>query len=138
VLRRGEAISLLPDQNSGDVFVPFFDVPAGTVAGPAAFALRTGAALIPTYCVRQPDDSYRVLILPPVPAQKSANDRDRSADIARVTGEANRVLESVIRRYPDQWLWLHNRWKSAFEEKNRPLWPDGYDYETLHARWSLD
>jgi KDO2-lipid IV(A) lauroyltransferase len=132
VLRRGAAISLLPDQNSGDVFVPFFGVPAGTVAGPASFALHTGAPLIPAYCVREPDDRYRILFLPPIPAQKTG---DREADVARVMAEANRVLEGVIRRYPDQWLWLHNRWKAAFEEKNRPRWPAGYDYAALEARW---
>jgi KDO2-lipid IV(A) lauroyltransferase len=132
VLRRGEVVSLLPDQNSGDVFVPFFGVPAGTVAGPASLALHTGAALLPTYCVRQPDHTYRVEVLPPIPVEATG---DRAADVARVTAEANRVLEAVVRRYPDQWLWLHNRWKSAFEERNRARWPAEHDYEAARRRW---
>lgn len=132
VLRRGEAIILLPDQNSGDLFLPFFGVPAGTVAGPASLALHTGADLIPCYCVREPDDRYRILTLPALSVVPTG---DHEADVARIMTEANRVLEGVIRDYPDQWLWLHNRWKSAFEEKNRPRWPAGFDFETARARW---
>ena len=132
VLRRGEAIILLPDQNSGDLFVPFFGVPAGTVAGPASLALHTGAALLPAYCLREADDRYRILFLPPIPVRATG---DREADVSGVMAEVNRVLEEVIRRYPDQWLWVHNRWKSAFEEKNRPRWPAGFDFAAARARW---
>lgn len=131
-LRRGEAIVLLPDQNSGDLFVPFFGVPAGTVAGPASLALHTGAPLLPSYCVRQPDDTYKIIFLPPIPAEPTG---DRAADVTRVMGEANRVLESVVRQFPEQWLWLHDRWRSAFEEKNRSRWPEGLDCEAALARW---
>ena len=138
-LKRGEAVGLLPDQNSGDVFVPFFGVPCGTVAGPAAFALRTGAALIPTYCVRKPDDTYKFIALPPVDVVSTG---DREADVARITGETNRVLEGMVRQYPDQWLWLHNRWKSAFEKKNHArAWHSeaagGANYQAAQERWGL-
>jgi len=126
VLKRGEALALLPDQNSGDLFVPFFGVPAGTVAGPALLARRTGAALIPIYCLRRPDDTHRVIVLPPIPADPAAT---QDADVERMMGEVNRVLEAVIREHPDQWLWLHNRWKSAFEEKNLPRWPGSVSSE---------
>jgi KDO2-lipid IV(A) lauroyltransferase len=132
VLRRGEMISLLPDQNSGDLFVPFFGVPVGTVAGPASLALHTGATLLPCYCVRRPDDTYEVLFFSPIPSVPMG---DRQADLVRITGEVNRVLEQAVRRYPDQWLWLHNRWRSAFEEKNRARWPEGFDYEAARALW---
>jgi KDO2-lipid IV(A) lauroyltransferase len=125
-LRRGEAIGLLPDQNSGDVFAPFFGVPAGTPAGPASLALHTGAVLIPVYCVydpASPEHAFKVLCLPPVDATPTGA---KDADVARIMAELNLALEGVIRQYPDQWLWLHNRWKSAFEEKNRErAWPDG-------------
>jgi KDO2-lipid IV(A) lauroyltransferase len=116
LLKKNKSIGLLPDQNSGDIFVPFFGVPAGTVAGPATLSLHTGAALIPVYCVRQPDDRYRLQMLPPIDTHSTG---DREADQRRIMGDVNQALESVIRQYPDQWLWLHNRWKSAFEEKNR-------------------
>ena len=116
VLQRGEAIIILPDQNSGDVFVPFFGVPTGTVAGPASLALHTGAALLPVFCLENPDGSYRVICKPPVVAVPTG---DREADVKRIMSEFNFILETVIRQNVDQWLWLHNRWKSSLEEKNR-------------------
>lgn len=115
LLKKNQAVGLLPDQNSGDVFVPFFGVPAGTVAGPATLALHTGATLIPTYCVRLPDDTYRLMILPPISTESTG---DKDTDVRRIMGDVNDALESVIRRYPSQWLWLHNRWKSVFEGSN--------------------
>lgn len=131
-LSRGEVITLGVDQNSGDAFVPFLNVPAGTVTGPAKLALHTGAPLLPAFCLREPDDRYRMLFLPPIVAQKTG---DREADVIRVTTQINQALEKVVRAHPDQWLWLHNRWKSAFEEKNRARWPQEHDFEAAHARW---
>jgi KDO2-lipid IV(A) lauroyltransferase len=132
VLKANRAIGILPDQNSGDIFVPFFGVPAGTAVGPASLALRTGATLIPAYCVREPDDTYRLLLSPPLDTTPTG---DHEADVRRVTEAVNNSLESIVRRYPDQWLWVHNRWKSAFEEGNLPrAWPDGKN-EAVWARW---
>ena len=137
-LKSNQAVGLLPDQNSGDVFVPFFGVPAGTPAGPATFALRTGAVILPSFCVRLPDNRYRVLFLSPIPAEATA---DKEGDVRRVTEAINQCLESVVRQYPEQWLWLHNRWKSAFEEKNHErCWTietQGSEdaYRSAAARW---
>jgi KDO2-lipid IV(A) lauroyltransferase len=132
VLKRKEVLTLGVDQNSGDLFLPFFGVPAGTVAGPALLALRTGVPLLPAFCVSEPDDTYRILFLKPLRPESTGN---KDADIARTMAEVNAILETVVRQYPEQWLWLHNRWKSAFEEKNRERWPEGYDFEAAHARW---
>ena len=137
VLRRGEAVFLMPDQNSGDVFVPFFGVPCGTVVGPASLALHTGAALIPIYCVQE-KMGYRVICLPEVTVQ---NPSGGEAEVARLTSELNVVLEQMVRRYPAQWLWLHNRWKSAFEEKNHArAWPAPQytpcDFDAARKRWT--
>ncbi len=132
VLRKGNAICLLPDQNSGDVFVPFFGVPCGTVAGPASLALHTGAPLIPIYCVEE-GTGYRVICLPEIKIENAAGGE---AEIARLTTEVNAVLEAVIRRFPSQWLWLHNRWKSAFEEKNHArAWQTEVGFADALARW---
>jgi len=131
-LKKGRTVTLGVDQNSGDLFVPFFGVPVGTVAGPAMFALRTGAPLLPAFCVAEPDGRYRMIFLPPIMAVSTG---DRDADMARTMTEVNDVLESIIRRYPEQWLWLHNRWKSAFEEKNRARWPAGFDFDASRRLW---
>jgi KDO2-lipid IV(A) lauroyltransferase len=109
-LRANEAVGILPDQNAGDVFVEFFGQKAGSVAGPAVFHLRTGAPLVPLFNVRLPDDRHRVEILPPLRFEPSG---DAQADYQRIMQALHDVLEGYVRRYPDQWLWLHDRWKSA-------------------------
>lgn len=133
LLRKNEGIALLPDQNSGDMFIPFFGVPAGTVAGPASLALHTGATLVVGYCVRLPDDTYLIRVHPPISTHSTG---DREADAHRIMTEVNQILESVVREYPEQWLWVHNRWKSAFEEGNRKrAFPDGIPGD-LWQRWN--
>lgn len=132
-LREGEVIGILPDQNSGDLFVPFFDVPAGTPTGPAQLALRTGAPVIPAFCILRPDDTYRILVRPPIPLPAG---EDRATQIQQIMQAINQEIEAAVREYPEQWLWLHNRWKSAFEEKNRARWPAGYSFEAIEPRWS--
>jgi KDO2-lipid IV(A) lauroyltransferase len=109
-LRANEAVGILPDQNAGDVFVEFFGQKAGSVAGPAVFHLRTGAPLVPLFNVRLPGDYHRVEILPPMRFEPTG---DAQADYQRIMQALHDVLESYVRRYPDQWLWLHDRWKSA-------------------------
>jgi KDO2-lipid IV(A) lauroyltransferase len=134
LLKRNEGVGLLPDQNSGDLFVPFLGVPAGTVAGPASLALHTGATLIPCYCVRQLDNTYRLLFLSPIAPTPTG---DKQADTVRIMTAVNFALEEIVREYPDQWLWLHNRWKSAFEETNQErAFPHGIPDE-LQQRWHL-
>lgn len=132
-LQRKEVVGILHDQNSGDVFVPFFGVPAGTPVGPAVLALKTGAPLIPAYCLAKPDGTYKILVRPAIPVEDTGN---RDADLKRIMAAATADLEEVVRAYPEQWLWLHNRWKSAFEEKNRGCWEEGFDYSALQARWN--
>ncbi len=136
-LKQGDVVGILPDQNSGDVFAPFFGVPAGTAAGPALFALRTGAPIIPSYTVRLPDDTYLTRFFPPLTIQPTG---DRSADVQQIMTQANLILEENIRQYPDQWLWLHNRWKSAFEAKNAVrAWhsdSSGPQYSEVLGRWN--
>lgn len=109
-LRNNEAVGILPDQNAGDVFVEFFGQKAGSVAGPAIFHLRTGAPIVPLFNVRLPDDYHRIEILPPLCFESTG---DIQADSQRIMQALHDILERYIRRYPDQWLWLHDRWKSA-------------------------
>jgi KDO2-lipid IV(A) lauroyltransferase len=133
ILRRGEAICLLADQSSSDVFVPFFGIPTGTVAGPASLALHTRALLIPIFCVQLPDGSFRVVCLPPITVRRT---EDHDADVARVTADINAALEAAIREYPDQWLWLHNRWKASFDERySARAWKDADAHQSALSRW---
>ncbi|MDR3706887.1 MAG: lysophospholipid acyltransferase family protein [Capsulimonadaceae bacterium] len=107
-LKRGEIVAMLPDQKSEDCWVPFFGRLAGTVAGPAIMALRTGAPLIPCFCVRQPDDTHHILALPRIDATSTG---DQHADVERIMTDVNAAIEKAVRMYPDQWLWLHDRWR---------------------------
>lgn len=115
-LRANEAVGILPDQNAGDVFVEFFGQKAGCVAGPAIFHLRTGAPIVPLFNVRLPGDYHRIEILPPMHFEPSG---DLQADAQRIMQAWHDLLESYVRRYPDQWLWLHDRWKSGRKLANR-------------------
>ncbi|MCS7309534.1 MAG: lysophospholipid acyltransferase family protein [Armatimonadota bacterium] len=113
-LRRNELVALLPDQNAGDLFVPFFGRLAGTVAGPALLALRSGAPLLPVFCTRQPDNTYLFEMLPPLVAQPSGN---KERDVLDIMTRLTALIEQQIRKHPAQWLWLHNRWKTRPPEE---------------------
>lgn len=121
-LRSGGVIAILPDQKSDDLFVPFFDVVTGTVAGPAVLSLKTGAPILPMFCPRQPDGTYRMVLKPEIDVHSTG---DAAADTARIMADINLVIEDMVREYPDQWLWLHDRWKIRPTQGSAPeLAPD--------------
>ena len=112
-LRRGEAVGMLIDQGvqaHEGVFVDFFGRPACTTTGAALLALRTGAAVIPAHLVRDPGrDTYRMVFYEELEVTRTGDaDRDIHENTQRFTG----AIEGMVRRYPDQWLWGHRRWKT--------------------------
>jgi KDO2-lipid IV(A) lauroyltransferase len=109
-LRRNEILAILLDQNTaeGGVFVPFYGKPASTATGPAVFALKTGAAIVPTFCLREPDGTHVMRAWPPIYPEPSG---DRQRDILDLTARITRVIEQQVRERPELWCWLHNRWK---------------------------
>lgn len=109
-LRRNEIVCLLGDQYAtGGVKVDFFGHPAPTAAGPVVLSLRTGARIVPMFIVRRPDNRYCLYIEPPFPREIKPlePEKDTLENMARLTG----LIESYVRRYPDQWAWLHRRWR---------------------------
>ena len=115
-LKNGRLVAVLVDQNAGrhGIAAPFFGVPVSTVPTPAELALRTGAAIIPGFALRTgPGFRYRTWFEPALEIRYDAEDRE--AEVLRVTTELNTRLEAAIRQAPEQWLWLHRRWK-----KKRP------------------
>jgi KDO2-lipid IV(A) lauroyltransferase len=110
----GRELLVLPfDQNSTrglGVFVDFFGVPASTNSGIARLALRTGAPVVPVFIVRDGTRArHRVHVLPIIYAQRSG---DLESDVRRATQQFSDVFESMVRRHPEQWLWVHKRWKT--------------------------
>jgi KDO2-lipid IV(A) lauroyltransferase len=124
ILHEGGVIGVLADQNTVPteaVFVDFFGIPAATTSGIARLARRTGAAVVPAYSYWDPQiRKYRLRY---EPALELAATEDEQSDILNYSARFNQVIEDYVRRFPDQWLWVHRRWK------NRPahecaLYPD--------------
>jgi len=115
-LRQNEAVGILFDQNttrSEGVFAEFFGIPAATTPSLALFALRTGAAVVPGFLIW--DESlkkHRLRLDPPVELIDTGN---LDHDVLENTKLFNKILEGYIRKYPDQWLWIHRRWKTRPE-----------------------
>ncbi len=113
MLRNNGILFLQIDQNTrakSGVFVDFFGYSVPTFTGPVVMALRTGAAIVPIFIVRNDDNTHKIIIDPPVKLELSGDkDRDIVANIARLT----KISESYIRRYPEQWWWVHRRFRKA-------------------------
>jgi len=109
-LRRGEVVAQLMDQalpSRSAVFVPFFGRPASTTPALSTAALRTGAPTFVMLAARE-GDRLRVFSEGPI---VMADTGDHRRDVLDHTARVTQVIESYIRRYPEQWLWLHRRWK---------------------------
>ena len=115
-LRNNETVGILMDQNTvreEGVFAEFFGIPAATTPSIALFALRTGAAVVPGFLIW--DESlgkHRLRLDPPV---ELINTGDLDHDVLENTKLFNKILEGYVRKYPDQWLWIHRRWKTRPE-----------------------
>jgi len=115
-LRQNEAVGILFDQNttrSEGVFAEFFGIPAATTPAIALFAQRAGAAVIPGFLIWDEKlGKHRLRLDPPV---ELINTGDLDHDVLENTKRFNRVLEEYVRKYPEQWLWIHRRWKTRPE-----------------------
>jgi KDO2-lipid IV(A) lauroyltransferase len=111
-LREGRLVAIMLDQNvqaKDGIFVRFFGRPACTTTVAAALAIKTGCPIVPARCVRRPDGRYRMAYGPLV--EWTASGR-RDEDIAALTQQLTSVIEGWVRETPEQWLWLHRRWKT--------------------------
>ena len=112
-MRAGETVGILMDTNMTPpqgVFAQFFGIEACTASGLARVALKTGAAVLPGFLVWEAKERRYVLHFGPELRFTKTGDAVR--DILAATQQCNDVLEAWIRRYPDQWLWIHRRWKT--------------------------
>ncbi len=116
-LKASKIIGLLPDQDRDSVrgiFVDFFGVPAYTTIAPVKFAMALEAPILPAFMVRMPGNRYK-LVLGNLMRPKIEGG-DRAASIRQYTEAWMKDFEAVIRQYPEQWGWMHDRWKTRPEE----------------------
>lgn len=109
VLKKQAVIGILVDQNlyTGGIFVDFFGRPAATTTLPALLHLRTGAPIVMASTLRQ-KDRFRLIYDPPIYASDQGVSEER---IREVTEKISHAVESMIRKHPENWFWIHNRWK---------------------------
>lgn len=121
-MKCGETVGILMDTNMTPpqgVFVDFFGIKACTASGLARIALRTDAAVVPGFTIWDKSlGKYRLRFDPAVELVRTGN---LEADIVANTQRFTKVIEDYIRQYPDQWLWVHRRWKTR-PEGEKPLY----------------
>jgi len=112
-MKAGETVGILMDTNMTPpqgVFVDFFGIPACTASGLARIALRTDAAVVPRFTIWDRElRKYRLRFDPALALIRTGHEE---ADIVANTALFTKVIEQYVRRYPDQWLWVHRRWKT--------------------------
>lgn len=111
VLKSGGSVALLIDQDTRvkSRFVNFFGTPAATPVGATVMALKTGAAIVPTYIYLGKDWKQHMHILPEISLNVSGNDE---ADMVYNTQILTNFIEQQVRSHPEQWVWMHERWKT--------------------------
>jgi KDO2-lipid IV(A) lauroyltransferase len=114
-------LAILIDQDTKvrGVFVDFFGKPAHTPIGGAMLAMDSGAPVLPTFYLKKDDDTYEFIIEKELPLVMTGN---RRQDMEENTRLFHAVIEKYIKKYPTQWVWIHNRWKTRpemIDEKDR-------------------
>ena len=114
-LGRNRVVGLLIDQDIRDipgVFVPFFGRQAWTPSGLATLAIRMRCPVVPGFIRRRPDGTHHAQILPPLEIPESGSLEER---VEQLTTTATAVIEEQIRAQPEQWVWMHRRWRTRPE-----------------------
>lgn len=119
-IRRGGILAFVIDQNirTESVRIPFFGRPALTPIGPARFAVRTGAVVVAAFDERRPDGTHLLRFLEPVQCTKDD-------DPVELTARMTAAIEEQIRRVPEQWVWMHDRWRERPKWDQTEKWRDG-------------
>jgi KDO2-lipid IV(A) lauroyltransferase len=110
-LKKNWIVYALVDQDTGNdgVFVPFFGIQAWTQSGMARIAARTGAALVPAFLVRGADDQFELHVERAIEVAPTGNPEK---DVLEMVRRYTESVESYVKAYPDQWMWMHERWKT--------------------------
>ena len=116
-MKRGRMLGLIADQDGGygGIFVPFLGKMASTPPGPAYFARKFKAPIIPIFIIRKPSDyGHQVYVNDPIYYEDTG---DQKQDDYNVTLKMTQAVEKIIKQYPDNWIWFQHRWNTPYEEK---------------------
>ncbi len=118
-LRRNEVLYIVADerQRAGAVSVPFLGRIAYAPPGPAIFSLKTGAAILPMFVVREDEVKRTLVIKAPLQVERTG---DEKRDIEGLVYQFTKAIEEVIRQYPNQWAWLNRRWDPPHNRSGMP------------------
>ncbi len=109
-LQNGRSIGMLPDQSTmKGVVINFFGRPASTTPVPAILAITYKRPIVVVAACRKDNNQYEGFVSDPIWPGEYTSEK---AEIIRITGEITRNMEIIIRKYPEQYLWMHNRWKT--------------------------
>ena len=117
LLKENHIIGILSDQNVAayeGVFVDYFGRPACTGVGLAVVAMRSGSPVVPAFMARQKSGKYKLILKPAVDVVCTD---DYNADLVINTQRFTKIVEEIVREYPDQWFWFHQRWKTKQYQK---------------------
>lgn len=115
ILKRNGIVVTVLDQNAGPdegVFSPFFGRPAATYSSVARIAYHLDIPLLSVFDVALPEGRHRIVLGPPLSAERSSED----AFVQALTDRCTEAIERMVRDYPEQWIWMHNRWKTKKPE----------------------
>jgi Kdo2-lipid IVA lauroyltransferase/acyltransferase len=119
LLENGEMLGVMADLNAQEregVFVDFFGVPASTTTSIARLALKTDAIVMPVFAVwNEEKQKYVVHFEPPIEFAKGENDEE---NVQILTQKVTNVVEKYVRKYPEQWMWIHKRWNTRPKGEN--------------------
>ena len=110
-LKNKSSVVFVLDQYMGPPYgveTEFFGIKTGTAYGLALFAKKTQAPVVPMYCIRTEDHKHHIYFEPAVPLVEEEN---KDLYLTKMTQEYNHKLEKIIQRHPEQWMWVHRRWK---------------------------
>ncbi len=116
-LNNHEIVGFLPDENASKrigVFVNFFGIPACTMPGIANIAAKTKIPVVPAFTIRSKDDprKHKLIVQKPLKIEYTGKKKE---DMMTILNMFNKTIEDMIRQYPEQWFWIHNRWKTRPE-----------------------
>ena len=111
-LRNGKILGVVPDQDIDSingVFVDYFGKPAFTPIAPVKLAMAAKTQIVPIFAIRKKDNTHKLLVEEPIDVSQSDGSEE---DVLKFTQEWTNVLEKYVRKYPEQWVWVHKRWKT--------------------------